>query len=99
MRRALVASFMLVSAVLLFPRLLWGHSGPGIGTVSTEQGLEPRVWIGVAVILIIAKLGGEIFERLGQAAVLGELIAGIVAGNLALVGFSRVDFLKNDEVI
>ncbi len=40
------------------------------------------VLVGVAVILIAAKLGGELLERLGQPAVLGELISGIVIGNL-----------------
>ncbi len=36
-------------------------------------------------ILVAAKLGGELFERLGLPSVLGELIGGIVLGNLVLV--------------
>jgi Kef-type K+ transport system membrane component KefB len=36
-------------------------------------------------ILLAAKLGGELFERLSLPAVLGELIAGIVLGNLVLI--------------
>ncbi|MGH2568399.1 MAG: cation:proton antiporter, partial [Bacteroidota bacterium] len=36
------------------------------------------------VILLFAKLGGELFERFNQPAVLGELIVGVVLGNLAL---------------
>jgi len=47
----------------------------------------------------VAKLGGEIFERLGQPAVLGELIGGIVVGNLALFGFTGAELLKNNEII
>jgi Kef-type K+ transport system membrane component KefB len=39
----------------------------------------------LVVILISAKLGGEIFERLGQPSVLGELIAGVILGNIALI--------------
>lgn len=57
------------------------------------------VLVGVAVILIAAKLGGELFERLGQPAVLGELISGIVIGNLVLVGFSGAEPLKTNEII
>jgi Na+:H+ antiporter len=36
--------------------------------------------IGLVVILIAAKLGAEVMERLGQTAVLGELLAGVVIG-------------------
>lgn len=38
----------------------------------------------LAVILLFAKIFGEIFERLGQSSVLGELIAGMVIGPYAL---------------
>ncbi len=41
--------------------------------------------IALVVILAAAKLGSELFERLGQPAVLGELVAGVILGNLALV--------------
>ena len=37
------------------------------------------------VILLGAKLGGELFERMGQPAVLGELIAGVIIGNVDTV--------------
>ena len=42
------------------------------------------VLLGLVVILLAAKIGGEVFERLGQPAVLGELLTGILLGNLAL---------------
>lgn len=38
----------------------------------------------LAALLLAAKLGGELFERIKQPAVLGELIAGVVLGNLVL---------------
>lgn len=63
------------------------------------HGLDPRVLIGIAAILIVAKLGGEIFERLGQPAVLGELLGGIVIGNLALFGVGVFEPLRDDAVI
>ncbi len=37
------------------------------------------------IMLSAAKLGSEIFERLGQPAVLGELMVGLVLGNLILL--------------
>jgi Kef-type K+ transport system membrane component KefB len=38
----------------------------------------------LAVILLAAKIFGELFERMGQSSVLGELIAGMVIGPYAL---------------
>ncbi len=54
---------------------------------------------GVAVMLIAAKLGGELFERLKQPAVLGELFIGIIIGNLALTGLTAAEPLKANEII
>jgi Na+:H+ antiporter len=68
-------------------------------TDSAGHRLEPLVLLGIAAMLIVAKLCGEIFERLKQPAVLGELIAGILIGNLALVGIEAAEPLKTDPVI
>ncbi len=43
------------------------------------------VLLALVVILVVAKLGSEIFERLGQPAVLGELLGGVLLGNLILI--------------
>ncbi len=61
--------------------------------------LDPMVLLGLACILVVAKLGGELFERLGQPAVLGELVGGIIIGNLVLFGFIGAEGLKTNEVI
>jgi Kef-type K+ transport system membrane component KefB len=61
--------------------------------------LDPTVLIGVAVMLIVAKIGGEIFERRKQPSVLGELVAGIILGNLVILGFTRAEPLKTDATI
>jgi Kef-type K+ transport system membrane component KefB len=55
--------------------------------------------LALAVILITAKIGGELAVRLGQPAVLGELLVGVVIGNLALLGYGGLDYLKTDQVI
>jgi Kef-type K+ transport system membrane component KefB len=64
-----------------------------------SHGLDPFALVGIAAILVVAKLGGELFERINQPAVLGELIGGIIIGNLALVGVSSIEPLKTNEVI
>ena len=54
----------------------------------------------LAVILVaLAKLGGAPCERLGQPAVLGELGAGLVLGNLALVGGPDLRGLLDSEAL
>ena len=57
------------------------------------------VALGLAVILVAAKLGGELATRLRQPAVLGELLAGLVLGNLVLVGIGVFEPLKTDHYI
>src|SRR5712692_5370069 len=47
-------------------------------------------FITLAVILLAAKLGGELAERSGQPAVLGELIAGVLVGP-SLLGWVPAD--------
>lgn len=69
------------------------------GEANASLGLDPTVLLGVAVILIVAKLSGELFERMGQPAVLGELIGGMVIGNLVLLGFTAAEPLKTNEII
>ena len=72
----------------------------GQGPTGTEShGLDPAVLIGVAIMLLVAKLGGELFERLRQPAVLGELVAGILLGNLVIFGFYGAESLKTNETI
>ena len=44
----------------------------------------PKVLITLMLILMVAKVGGDLMERVGQPAVLGELLFGIILGNLAL---------------
>lgn len=62
------------------------------------HGLE-GVLLGIAVMLVVAKLGGELFERLRQPAVLGELFAGIVLGNLVIFGFTQAEPLKTNATV
>jgi len=45
----------------------------------------PTVLLALIVILAVAKLGGELVERLGMPAVLGELLGGVILGNLILL--------------
>ena len=47
--------------------------------------------ISLCAILVAAKLGGHLAVRFKQPPVLGELVFGILLGNLGLVGFHYFD--------
>ncbi len=55
--------------------------------------------VALIVLLVAAKAGGGAAERLGQPAVLGELLAGIALGALPLVGVHSLTFVARDDVI
>ncbi len=54
-------------------------------------GAPAQIYGGIALVLVGAKLAGDLFERIGQPSVLGELLAGVVIGNLDLLGWSWFD--------
>jgi len=60
--------------------------------------LAPVV-LALAVILAAAKLGGDVAERIGQPAVLGELVIGVLVGNLPLLGVSWFQFITANATI
>lgn len=70
----------------------------GAATSTSEHGSSSvsDILLILALVLLGAKLAGELVSRLGQPAVLGELLVGVVLGNLALVGGpSLADLARN----
>jgi Kef-type K+ transport system membrane component KefB len=55
--------------------------------------------LALAVILVAAKLGGDLATRIGQPSVLGELAVGVVLGNLAVLGYDGLEPIKQDATI
>ena len=53
--------------------------------------------LGLAIIVTAALLGGHLAGRIGQPAVLGELLAGMVLGNLP--GLGRLQFVGADPYL
>ena len=86
------------ACALPFARTL-AAGGETHGGEAAGHGLDPSVLAGLAVIFVAAKVGGEVFERLRQPAVLGELIAGMCVGALALAGVGGVETLRTHAVI
>ncbi len=86
-----------VIGVYLFYSLAFGaSSAPEAEAESSHGGPVLEVLLGLIVILLAAKLGGDLLERFRQPAVLGELIMGMIIGNLHLVGFDVFEPFKHD---
>lgn len=66
---------------------IFASGGAGASEVS-------EVLMGLVVILLSAKLGGDLMERMNQPAVLGELLFGIILGNLTLLGYDGLEVYK-----
>lgn len=81
---------LLAGAVFMFPALLQ--------SAGSESKAYATTMLFIAVILIAAKMASFI-ERLGQPAVLGELLVGVILGNLALLGITVFEPIKTDEII
>lgn len=75
-------------------------TGPLIASSGQDSGAHGPVttllWL--VVILVAAKLA-TLVEKIGQPAVLGELVAGVILGNLALVGLGIFEGIKTDPYI
>jgi len=55
------------------------------------------LWI--PVLLLAAKLAGALAERFRQPSVVGELAAGVVLGNLVLVGVTAVEPVATNDIV
>jgi Kef-type K+ transport system membrane component KefB len=54
--------------------------------------------LGLAFILLLARIS-SLIEYYGQPAVLGELVIGVILGNLGLLGFNFFDKFKQDPIL
>lgn len=95
-----------VSLVLLYLVLLVWAPAEATEALSSEAAAPANhsdpvvpILINLVVILIAAKIGGDLVERVGQPSVLGELAVGVVLGNLSLLGVTVFTGLRTDAVI
>jgi Kef-type K+ transport system membrane component KefB len=58
-----------------------------------------HVLVSLVLLLVAARAGGALAERLGQPAVLGELLAGVGLGALPLVGVGGLSWIPHDRVV
>jgi Kef-type K+ transport system membrane component KefB len=55
--------------------------------------------LSLAIILVTAKVGGHLAASIGQPPVMGELVGGLVLGNLGLMGVTGLEYLKADAAV
>lgn len=87
-------AFTLASLVALGALL----TRPALAADSTVDPVVPLL-LSLSIVLGAAKVAGWLSTRLGQPAVLGELIAGILIGNLWIFGFYGLDWLRDDPTL
>jgi Kef-type K+ transport system membrane component KefB len=85
---ALAAAFLACGALPALASGEGAHVDP-IGAVA----------LALAVVLLAAKLFGDLAMRVGQPAVLGELVAGVVLGNVAHLGVHVFEPLRADPAL
>ncbi|MEW5702225.1 MAG: cation:proton antiporter [Candidatus Zixiibacteriota bacterium] len=88
-------SILLLLVVAFLAVALPATAGAGTGH---GEDVAPVV-LGLAIILAGAKIGGDLAVRLGQPAVLGELVVGVLLGNLDVVGVNGFEFMKEQPAI
>lgn len=65
-----------------------GHASPIIS-----------VLVSLITVLLTAKLGGDLFMRIGQPEVLGEIVVGLLLGNLTHFGIDTFAYVKHDQIL
>ena len=88
-RIALFGGFLLISAA------------PAVAASVDEHPRFGPVLFGLAVLVAAAKAGGLLAERVGQPSVLGELLVGILVGNLLppLFGAGPIAFVRSEPTL
>jgi Kef-type K+ transport system membrane component KefB len=80
----------------LLPLALLAAAWPALAAGSGVIG-ENLLWL--VIIILAARLFAPLAERVGFPAVLGELLLGVVLGNLGLFGFHYFDGIPRDPII
>lgn len=97
-RRRLRSALLLLTSVGI---LLLGIPDVARAATAGDQAGSGPVLFGLAALVVAAKIGGLLAERLGQPAVLGELLVGIGLGNLLplFFGSTGIAFIRSDPAL
>ncbi|HYE22784.1 MAG TPA: cation:proton antiporter [Verrucomicrobiae bacterium] len=99
MPKAVLFCFQILMVLVLIaavPTTMFAATEAAGDPGETHSILPTLLWI--AVFLIAAKLS-SLVEKIGQPSVLGELVIGVVLGNLTLLGIHWLDGARSDAFI
>lgn len=57
------------------------------------------VLLSLITVLLAAKIGGDLFVRIGQPEVLGEIVVGLLLGNLYYFGIDTFEYIEHDQIL
>jgi Kef-type K+ transport system membrane component KefB len=94
----LVLTLIVLGVLWALP--VWANSQPAGGQAADADRMEfESILYALVIILLAAKVGGDLLERVGQPAVLGELVFGVLLGNAFLVGIPWFEPLKGHHAL
>lgn len=79
--------------------ILFGMCALVPSVYASTDGHTANLFLWIALLLIVAKISSLAVERIQQPAVLGELLIGVLLGNLGLFGINYFEAIKTDEVM
>jgi Kef-type K+ transport system membrane component KefB len=91
---------MRIARTLLIGGLFFCFAGNALASEgeTVAQGPDVTTFLWIAVILLAAKLA-SLVSKIGQPTVLGELIIGVILGNLVYIGVIVFEPIKQDSII
>jgi Kef-type K+ transport system membrane component KefB len=93
LRAAAIVPVAAVALVAIGTLAAFAPASAATGSAGAGVAMQP-VLLGLVLMLLGARLGGSAAEAYGLPAVLGELAAGILLGNLGLLGWHALDPLR-----
>jgi Kef-type K+ transport system membrane component KefB len=93
-RRATLIPTLVAGSLIGFPALADAASTGGHGGAA-------GILFGLAILVLLAKVGGLVVQRLGQPSVLGELVLGVILGNFLppFLGASGIAAVRSDPTL
>src|SRR3989344_435080 len=90
----------MIVSTLLVGGLFFGLAGDVLASGAEEDshGSAAVTFLWIAILLLVAK-AASLVEKFGQPSVLGELVAGVILGNLAILGINFFEQVKTDSII
>jgi Kef-type K+ transport system membrane component KefB len=97
------AVLLVLFCLIFFPDFSFANLEHGLEATSANSsshgGPVVPVLFSLLIVTIAAKVGGDLAIRLRLPEVLGELIIGIIVGNLTLLGLTYFEYLGKDAAI